>query len=894
MMTMAAEPMMAPAIFADIGPESQSVTSILSVTLRGPSVFQITLGFQPGVRMMRVRDRKQCRTCFRIALFFLSAALSLVAFILISCSGEGGNEQPAASSTSGTSTDSDIITASSNWRTGGYTDDADCTACHRQIAQSFTTVAMSRTLMPADGAPQIEDLDAVFHHEPSKNFYQMKRSEDGRYALRRWQVGPDGNPINMLEQEIDYLIGSGNHVRVYAYKTPANELFQMPLVWFSQKKQWGMAPGFDRPDHFDFTRPVQRDCIFCHNPDPGLGETGDRYGRPYVYPHEFSIGIGCQRCHGPGARHVDLAFDQTTSIDVVRASIVNPADLPPRLSDDVCLQCHLQPTSERTSILRRLDRGDFSFRPGDALADHIVHIDFREPQARPERFEANHHGYRMMQSACFTGSGGAMQCITCHDPHHKPPPEDRAAHFRAACLSCHAEDPCTVSAEILAAHSHIAQSDCITCHMPAKRPGDAPHVLLTDHKVAIHPMSAVSEPAFVESFPASASDQRVMSIFGREDSALATEDRIYLALAGLKSGHGYDLEEFSSLVEDLETNSLDADLYLADMHRESGDWPAAQRAYESILADHPDLAYAHHGLAFVLLQQGRTADAIDEVEAALRSNPDSPDSRELLGTALMTAGRTDEAIEHYREAVRLRPLFATAHFNLASAYASRYASAGAVRDPADLDRAAAHYARVTEIDPTQAAAYARRGELLRARGNVAEAVRLWRHGAAMAPASAEIVRLLAETLLTAPRPEDRDVNEGLRFAERACDLLTGGAGVGGIGSGAGVPPAREEDAAYAILLRAFALFTNGRNTEARAAAREAAARADDAVLDATLLLALIEHSDGNTSAGARQFQQAMTQLQQQQARDTSGGAAASTTPLRSALVSLARRAFGQE
>jgi tetratricopeptide (TPR) repeat protein len=792
----------------------------------------------------------------------LAAALVAAAIALASCS---GSEDEDAEQGRDVAADSSALSSEPGWRTGGYADDADCTACHRQIAQSFTTVAMSKTLMTADTAPLIEDLDQVFHHEPSKNFYQMKRSVEGEYTLRRWQQGPDGEPINILEQEIDYLIGSGNHVRVYTYKTPSNEMFQMPVVWFSQKKQWGMAPGFDRPDHFDFNRPVQRDCIFCHNPDPGLGETGDRYGRPYVYPHEFSVGIGCQRCHGPGAKHIELGYDQNASFESVRTSIVNPAKLPPRLSDDVCLQCHLQPTSERTSILRTLDHGDFSFRPGERLADHIIHIDYRNPDARAGRFEANHHGYRMMQSACFIESDGALQCITCHDPHHKPPLADRMARYRNSCLSCHAENACTVSDDTLAAHSHIDRSDCITCHMPAKRPGDAPHVLLTDHRVGIYPMSEVTEPIFVESFPDAADDKRVMSIFGREDSALSTEHRIYLALAGLKSGHGYDVGEFETLVEELGRDSLDADLYLADMYREEGEWDKAAAAYRAILDADADFAYARHGLALVLLQQGKNDEAIAEAERALRASPESPDARELLGTALMTAGRVDDAIGNYREAVRLRPLFATAHFNLAAAYVMR----------GDHERAAAHYARVTEIDPSQATAYARRGELLRAGGKVSEAIRIWRHGLTMSPDDVELALLLAETLLTAPRPEDRNLADGLRFAERAEELIS---------SGTGVSPATVSVESGA--LRAFGLFVNGRGAEAEAAARETVARGGDASFDGAVLLALVEEQNGNRSAAMRMYQQA-------RAMPEAARAIARPTPLRSALLSLARRAFGE-
>ncbi len=814
------------------------------------------------------------------SLLIVPFALALIS--LSACNGSDDDSTENATAAPAT------VTASNNWRTGGYVNDNDCTGCHREIAQSFTTtVAMARTLMPADGAPLIEDLDQPFYHALSRNHYQMRREGD-RYILRRWQVaGDDGAPINILEQPIDYLIGSGNHVRVYAYKTPSDELFQMPIVWFAHKKEWVMAPGFDRPDHFDFTRHVQRDCIFCHNPDPGFGDTGDRYGEPYIYPHDFSTGIGCQRCHGPGTRHVELGYDQTASIDAIRASIVNPANLSPRLSDDVCLQCHLQPTSERTSIVRRLDHGDFSFRPGEALADHIIHIDFRDEAAQGERFEANHHGYRMMQSPCFTGSDGALQCITCHDPHHKPPLEAKHAQFRAACLTCHAPDSCTVTPETLTAHSHIAADECITCHMPARPPGDAPHVLLTDHRIGIYP---IGELGAVESFPASAAQDHSVAIFGRSEAELTTDDRIYLALAAIKSGYPYEADEFAAIVTESSgaaSESRDANLYLADLHREAGNFDEAKRAYEIVLSSDPDMAYAHQGLGTVFLQSGDGGGAIEHFRAAVETSPESPDARELLATALMHGGgeaAIDEAIENYKEAIRLRPLFAAAHFNLASAYVTR-------QSPGDLDRAIAHYQQAAAIDPAETRAYRRAGELLRATNKVPEALRLWRHGFDMSPPQNEshldLAILLAETYLTAPSPEHRNPAEGLRYAEICCEL--------------------DETRPYPMLLQGFAFLVTDWPTEAEEAARQALFRAtasgddrhsrppqrvnsggnpaDYSTIDATLLLALAAHTSGDTRQGAMLYQQTLS-------LPDFPAAAAQPTPLRSALLALTQRAFG--
>jgi hypothetical protein len=63
-------------------------------------------------------------------------------------------------------------------------------------------------------------------------------------------------------------LGSGDHARTYLCQTPGGETFQLPLAWYSQIRGWGMAPGFDRPDHEGVLRRVRRECL------PGRSSTG--------------------------------------------------------------------------------------------------------------------------------------------------------------------------------------------------------------------------------------------------------------------------------------------------------------------------------------------------------------------------------------------------------------------------------------------------------------------------------------------------------------------------------------------------------------------------------------------------------------------------------------------
>ncbi|MEO1368693.1 MAG: hypothetical protein AAFX50_16080, partial [Acidobacteriota bacterium] len=322
----------------------------------------------------------------------------------------------------------------------GYVEDRLCATCHGELFESYQDVGMARSFARPQGARVVEDFDVPpYFHAPSNRYYAMRRTPGGGLTMERWQVAAGGERVNAVEQPVDWVLGSGHTSRVYLYRTAGGELYQLPLAWYSQGQGWGMAPGYDAPVHEGLTRRVRRECMFCHNGYPDVPSGSDRYGAPQTFPVELPEGTGCQRCHGPGGEHVARVFAGRFKVEEIRDAIVNPAHLSPKRRNDVCYGCHMQPTVELMGV-RRFGRSDYDFRPGQSLDDYMVMLDAEAAdQARSERFEINHHPYRLEQSRCFTESVD-LSCTACHDPHRKVPAAERAAHYRRACLSCHQDD----------------------------------------------------------------------------------------------------------------------------------------------------------------------------------------------------------------------------------------------------------------------------------------------------------------------------------------------------------------------------------------------------------------------------------------------------------------------
>ena len=659
-------------------------------------------------------------------------ATALIAAAVVTASGSADGEGTLLEEERAALAELDLV--ASQAPVSGYLPDSACARCHARIASDYRSLGMSRSFSPPSEARWIEDFaDPEYHHEASGRTYRMERRGE-RLVFSRHQTDADGERLLEVALDVDWILGSGSVSRTYLVATPSGELFQLPIAWYTQENAWGMAPGFDEPGHLGLNRAVRRECMFCHNGYPLEGEaleTGHQVDRwAEAQPH----GIGCQRCHGPGARHV-AAVQLGASPAEVSARIVNPATLDAATAREVCLQCHYQPTPALARV-RRFGRHDFDFRPGEQLDDYMTMLDVVEPgREHGERFEINHHGYRLEQSACYSPRAEAMLCTACHDPHRKPSRPAVLARVRQVCLDCHgaqsavappidgaaagslvasaSEGSPSASSPMPLPDGHQGHAECSSCHMPRRRAEDVVHAVMTDHRI---PLPASDAAALVAPLPEK--HEQVEDVLLIRPSVAAATDDLYRAVTAVRAGAGGVelVRQLEGMVSRLEAppHELLHDLAKARIQHGLDPGPALSAA----LIERPEepellrLRAVHSG------RSGQSDQALADLRRAAELEPWNGVGWANLGRVEQATGELEASIVSLRRAVELRPNLAAAWFWLARSLARS----------GRPEEALAAGLRSLAVEPTYTAAYQFVVLQLRELGRSEEADRYLEHG----------------------------------------------------------------------------------------------------------------------------------------------------------------------
>ena len=486
--------------------------------------------------------------------------------------------------------------------------------------------------------------------------------------------------------------------------------------------------------------------MFCHNSDLGLPARVTRYGMEPRFPRQLPQGIDCQRCHGPGTRHIALASTTGSSREAIRAAIVNPARLSAARQMDVCEQCHLETTSGKLPhAMPRFDRPAFSFRPGEQLSDYMIYFDHPRGTGHDDKFEIVNASYRLRQSLCFQKSAGRLTCVTCHDPHA---PLTAGERISAICRTCHAE--------VAAPQHDAANSNCTRCHMPKRRTEDVVHVVMTDHRIQRKAPDRDLLAPLKERDPDYHGDVALY-----EPKQLPQPERdLYLGMALVKDGadreRGIGMLEKGIAAVGAHVPAQ-AFIELAWAYAAIGNPGSAAKNYQKALAINPVLPLIRYDWANALGQLGNSQAARRDYERAIRDDPDLAEAHNNLGTLLAQAKEPLRAADEYQAAIRAKPFYADAHNNLANLFfqqgripEANSEIAKALRSDSDFgpawrtrgmifatqrhfDLAAESFERVVKLEPESAAAHLDLGRARVAQGDRKEAIVQYRQAIQLSP-----------------------------------------------------------------------------------------------------------------------------------------------------------------
>lgn len=569
-----------------------------------------------------------------------------------------------------------------------YVGDATCAQCHPGKAASYRRHPMGRSLAPLARSESLERYDESAHNPFESLGFQflVERRPDVMLhkAIRRDLAG---HVVTEVDAEVAFVLGSGARGRSYLLDRDGY-LFQSPISWYTQKGAWDLSPGFELT--YPPERPVVASCLFCHsNQADAVDGTSNRYRSPIFHGYA----IGCERCHGPGALHVDSRRHEPDRVEMPDWTIVNPGRLAPQLREDVCQQCHLQGVKRFV----RQGRHTFDYRPGLPLhyywAVFVLAPEFLDNQKAVGQVE------QMIASRCYQASARKLGCISCHDPHQVPAAEHRVRYYRERCLDCHQENRCALPLEARGQQS--PGDSCIACHMPRFTSSDIAHTAVTDHRILRKPENAERGPRTPRRLRAGAIP--LVNFFAKEldpeDPAVSRDLGLALvsliaqpipgrqavgptALALLEKGlraspddpAAWEAKGAALVLQGRKTEAMTAfetalarapqresTLQLAADLAEKMDRPTDAIAYlRRLCALNPWMWEYRYSLAKLLFERREWQGALDECDAALALNPADKATRILLLRCCLRRGKVDRARSEFQTLLALNPKDASA------------------------------------------------------------------------------------------------------------------------------------------------------------------------------------------------------------------------------------------
>lgn len=347
-----------------------------------------------------------------------------------------------------------------------YAGSDTCIDCHREEHAAWEESHHAWAWRPATEENVLADFNetAFTHQGITTRFFRR----DGAF----W-IETDGPSDVRLTYEVKYTVGI-TPLQQYLIETDGGRLQTLDIAWDTEVGRWFMVfPEHENnvPGNALHWTGVYKNwngrCAECHSTgfEKGYDASLKTFESTWV-----EIGAGCESCHGPAGRHVELARQQELSegirdyLKLVETGLPQ-STVPKSQSQEIamCSACH----SRRTALT-----GDSSPH-GAAFADYydlaLLRPDlyFPDGQIKDEVFVLG----SFYQSKMY---GAGVQCSDCHDPHSNRVKDTG----NGLCTQCHspAGNPRfpEASGSSYNDYSHMRHQpgtpggQCVDCHMPER------------------------------------------------------------------------------------------------------------------------------------------------------------------------------------------------------------------------------------------------------------------------------------------------------------------------------------------------------------------------------------------------------------------------------------------
>ena len=326
-----------------------------------------------------------------------------------------------------------------------YLGEASCAKCHAGISQVQHNSRHARTF------PRQAELERI-------PYPKSPIPDPGNAQVTHEFLSKDGLIVEktkvknqVFETVVEYAFGSGDRGLTLVGRNADHKYLEMRMSYYAPPIGWDVTSGHPNDPAIPaglypgmtLTIDAVWRCLVCHatHPQAVLAKDG---------PEALDRAIGCEQCHGPAGHHPTAVANHDPDLALARLTATEGPSIVA-----VCASCHA-PRSK-----------DLRLSPGS-------------PDA--VRFQ----GTTLTWSRCYSESSGALDCVTCHNPHQDV--ETNSAWYESRCLNCHAAPVAKKRSTPSPADEHAANrpcpvnptAGCVSCHMPKVNTTMA-HAAFTDH-----------------------------------------------------------------------------------------------------------------------------------------------------------------------------------------------------------------------------------------------------------------------------------------------------------------------------------------------------------------------------------------------------------------------------